>query len=50
MSTDPVVTLTDALAAGEVVVLDGGLATQLEARGHDPVSYTHLTLPTSDLV
>ena len=35
MSTDPVVTLTDALAAGEVVVLDGGLATQLEARGHD---------------
>ncbi|MBK8758272.1 MAG: homocysteine S-methyltransferase [Actinomycetales bacterium] len=27
--------LVDALAAGEVIVLDGGFSTQLEARGHD---------------
>ena len=27
--------LADALAAGEVILLDGGFSTQLEARGHD---------------
>ena len=49
-------TLAGLAAAGHRVVLvtatDGGAGLAADAFGHgvDPVSYTHLTLPTSDLV
>ena len=38
--------LTALLETQPFIVLDGAMATELEARGCNPVSYTHLTLPT----
>ena len=42
--------IASSLRKGNVVDIDGRLYAILSAENIHPVSYTHLTLPTSDLV